>query len=96
MLHQFGSGLETLDVLSAIRANPAAFEALFVASSLQLTPDSVKKAVSLQFSVTRCAEDKLNAILSMLYKSIDESNQKGMLQLFIYYNSNLGSGLWLA
>jgi hypothetical protein len=56
MLDQFGTGLEILDVLSAVRANPAAFEALFVTSSKRLTPDAVKKIVRLKSIPNGCPQ----------------------------------------
>jgi hypothetical protein len=36
MIDQFGTGFEILDVFSAVRAHPDAFEALFVTSSKRL------------------------------------------------------------
>ena len=77
MLNDFSKGLEALDVLSAIRTNPAAFETLFVASTEMLSPNAVKKALSLKFSLSGSTESE--TIFSMLKKFIDESDEKGSI-----------------
>lgn len=48
MLDQFAAGLETLNVLPAVRDKPAIFESLFVASARRISPDSVKKCVQVE------------------------------------------------
>ena len=72
MLDQFAAGLEILDVLHAVRAKPAIFESLFVASAKRISPDSVKSLFRLKPS--ECTEAV--TIFNMVKKYIENSSEE--------------------
>lgn len=84
LLEQFANGLQTLDVLSAVRTNPAAFEELFV-STTKITSDAVKNQIRLKPGPSGCSNDE-TAVLDYIKKYIEESNEDGKYQVsFLYY-----------
>lgn len=74
-LDQFSTGLETLGLFNAMRAKPAVFEALFVASPSSITPDAVKKIVRLKPNSSGCTAAV--TVFSMINKYIEESSEDG-------------------
>ena len=75
MLDQFAAGLEILDVLHAVRAKPAIFESLFVASAKRISPDSVKSLFRLKPSEYTEAV----TIFNMVKKYIENSSEEGKI-----------------
>ena len=75
MLDQFAAGLEILDVLHAVRAKPAIFESLFVASAKRISPDSVKSLFRLKPS----EYTEVVTIFNMVKKYIENSSEEGKI-----------------
>lgn len=79
MLDQFAAGLETLDVLPAVRDKPAIFESLFVASARRISPESVKSVFKLKPSASQCTE--ATTIFNMVKNYIEDSSEEGEILL---------------
>ena len=74
-LDQFSTGLGTLGVLNAVRANPAVFEALFISSTSRITPTTAKQLFRLKPTSSTCTAAA--AVFNMVTKYIEESSEVG-------------------
>ena len=74
-LDQFSTGLETLGVLNAVRANPAVFQALFISSTSRITPNTTKQLFRLKPTSGTCTAAA--AVFNMVTKYIEESSEGG-------------------